>query len=91
MTLEVVTPVMVKIHKSPGMCCCVFGQVGPDNMAPHPGGMESSVLPLSLLMLHQKHENYKLSKYLDHTVIKQIGSSQYFVKKRVVSVNKEPG
>jgi hypothetical protein len=60
-------------------------------MAPHPGRMESSVLPLLLLLLHKKHENNKLSKYLDHTVIKLIGSSQYFVKKRILSVNKEPG
>jgi hypothetical protein len=68
---------------------CVTGQVGPDNMAPHPGRLESSVLSLLLLLLlHRQHENYKFSKYLNHTVIKQIGSLHYFVKKRIVSVNK---
>jgi hypothetical protein len=40
-----------------------------------------------LLLLHRQHENYKFSKYLDHTVIKQIGSLQYFVKKRIVTIN----
>jgi len=60
--------------------------MGPDNMAPHSERLESSVLPLLLLLLqHRQYENYKLSKYLDHTVIKQIRSSQYLVKMRIVN------
>jgi hypothetical protein len=46
-------------------------------MAPHPRRLESSVLSLLLLLLHRKHENYKLSKHLYHAVIRQIGSSEY--------------